>query len=43
VGAVDKGLGQVELASTFEVLGQTAQQSLEHALFHPALETPVAS
>ena len=30
MGAVDKGLGQVELASTFEVLGQTAQQSLEH-------------
>jgi len=42
VGAVDEGLGQVEFPSTFEILGQTAQQPLEHAFLHPALEAPVA-
>jgi hypothetical protein len=42
VGAVDVGLGEIQLASSFQILGEAVQQTLEDALLHPAFEAPIA-
>jgi hypothetical protein len=42
VGAVDVGLGEIELASSFQILGEPPQEFFEHALLYPPLEATVA-
>jgi len=41
MGAVDEGLGEVELAATFEILGERMQHALEGAVADPVLKSPV--
>jgi len=41
VGAVDEGLGEIELPALSKVLRETAQDLWEHAFLDPALKTTV--
>jgi hypothetical protein len=42
VGAVDKGLCEIEFAARFQILGELVEHSLEYALANPLLKTPMA-
>ena len=42
MGAVNEGLGEVELAALNEVVGECLQDALQHFVFDPALESAKA-
>ena len=42
MGAIDEGLGEVELAAFNEVVGERLQHALQHFVFDPALESSKA-